>query len=288
MLENHATREISSRHFLKARNRIAKNYSHNSDVIDEIAKRLLGCLDIIKVSPNRILDLGCALGQTTHQLKQRYPSSQIIALEPAQQLCRRVPKGLIKQTARICAWYNQLPFLENSIDVIFSNMSLQWQSDWPQLAQELFRVLRPNGLLLFSIAGPDTLKELRSAWSVVDDSVHVMSFTDMHDIGDVLLQQKFADPVMDMELLTLNYPSLGDLLAELHALGCQNTLARRFQGCTGKQSFQEMEAAYPKVKNIQATVEVIYGHAWKPEPRTTQPVNATGEVSIPLGNITRR
>lgn len=279
---------VSKQQFLRARNHAANTYAKHSDIIDEVADRLLQRLDYMKLQPQTILDLGCATGYTTLQLKQRYKSAQVIALDPAEQLCGHVSRGWFSKTRTVVAWYDQLPIANESVDLLFSNLSLQWQSDWPVLAHELFRVLKPNGLLLFSVAGPDTLKELRAAWAYVDDNPHVLSFVDMHDIGDALLQQRFDDPVMDMEFLTLHYPSLNDLFSELRQLGCQNILQSRHSHCTSQQKFQHMQHAYPNPENVSATLEVIYGHAWKTEVNEQQAGVVAGEVAVPIRAIKRR
>jgi len=168
---------------------------------------------------------------------------------------------------KVCANAYQLPFTDNSIDFIVSNLMMQWCPNLKTLLDECFRVLKPEGLFLFSTFGPDTLKELKRSWSVVDSNPHVNEFTDMHDIGDQMLQSGFQSPVMEMERLTLTYDKVIDLMHDLKGIGAQ-TVHNRSKSLTGKTKFNkmiEMYESYRKDDKLPATYEVIYGHAWKQE-----------------------
>lgn len=173
------------------------------------------------------------------------------------------------------------------MDFIFSNLMLHSQFDWIAFSQECLRILRPDGLLLLSVPGPDTLKECRRAWGRVDDLGHVLPFIDMHDIGDVLLQQGFLDPVVDMEMLTVRYDSVDDLCIELHHLGAQNVLADRTPHLLGKQTWKRMVDAYSNDEGVQATLEVIYVLAWKPSVLPSFANSDNRDVSIPVTAIKR-
>ena len=131
-------------------------------------------------------------------------------------------------------------------------------------------VLRAEGLLTFTTFGPDTLKELRQAFPPEPGIVHVNRFLDMHDIGDMLVHAGFADPVMDMEVLTLTYESVEQLMRELKALGAHNIASGRGRGLTGRGILRQLKQRYELRRldgRLPATFEVIYGHAWKPQPR---------------------
>jgi malonyl-CoA O-methyltransferase len=135
------------------------------------------------------------------------------------------------------------------------------------VAAEVFGVLKANGLFMFTTFGPDTLKELRKAFRAIDDKPHVNQFVDMHDLGDILLNAGFADPVMDQEVVTLTYPSLMPLLKELKGIGAHNVLEGRGHGLMGRARWLKMVAAYEAFRRddrLPATYEVVYGHAWKP------------------------
>ena len=277
--------------FIQARNRATEDYVNHAEIPHEIADRLLERLDYIKLEPKRILDLGCATGYSSNLLHKRYKKTCIIALDPAYKMTQCVknqPRWFRRTTSitSVTGWYNQLPFADQSIDLIFSNLSLHWQADWPSLAHELNRILSPEGLLLFSVPGPDTLKELRATWAKIDENPHVLPFVDMHDIGDSLLQSKFDDPVMDMELLTIKYPSVTRLFEELRGLGCKNALQNRLPHVTGKKKMQHMMQTYPNER--AATLEVIYGHAWKSEDNAISQLNESGEIAVPIRVIKRR
>ena len=148
-----------------------------------------------------------------------------------------------------------------------SNLTLQW-CDPQQVAKEVARVLRPEGLFMFTSFGPDTLKELRAAFRAIDDKPHVNRFVDMHDIGDMLVEAGFADPVMDQEIVTLTYPEIAPLLKELKGIGAHNVLNGRSTGLMGRARWLRMVAAYESFRKdgrLPATYEVVYGHAWKPQ-----------------------
>ena len=145
-------------------------------------------------------------------------------------------------------------------------------------------MLRAGGLVTFSTFGPDTLRELRAAFAGVDRHSHVSRFVDMHDIGDMLVAAGFADPVMDMEHVTLTFESPAALLSELKAIGATNRTRGRPRGLTGRARFARVTAALEKLRDngrIPATFEVVYGHAWKGEPRTTPEGHAIVRIARP-------
>jgi len=188
----------------------------------------------------------------------------------------------------ICGDAENLPFAKNSIDLIFSNATLQWCNDLDHTFAEFKRVLRPDGLLMFSTFGPDTLKELRDSWRTADAlssneyPTHVHDFIDMHDIGDAMLRAGFSDPVMDVENFTLTYPDAYQLMRELKTLGAHNMASERRHSLTGKTRIKNMVAAYETLRindNLPASYEVVYGHAWAPA--DVKP----GEIMIPLHQL---
>jgi malonyl-CoA O-methyltransferase len=166
------------------------------------------------------------------------------------------------------------------VDLILSNATFQWCNDLAQTFQECLRVLRPGGLLMFTTFGPDTLKELRSAWSQIDGHTHVSPFPDMHDLGDALVRTRFADPVMDAERLTVTYARLTDLMADLKGIGARNATEQRPRGLTGPRRLAALEAAYELHRHdgrLPASYEVVYGHAWAPDQKPIQ-----GGIGVPL------
>ena len=168
-----------------------------------------------------------------------------------------------------------LPLADASVDLLFSNLAVQWCLDLDQTFREFKRVLKPGGLLMFTTFGPDTLKELRSCWSQVDGYTHVNNFIDMHDIGDALIRSSFAEPVMDMELLTMTYSDVPGLMRDLKSVGAHNVTRGRSRKLTGKGRLQQVIDAYEQFRSdgvLPASYEVVYGHAWIAEETSPQTV----------------
>jgi malonyl-CoA O-methyltransferase len=271
--------------------RAAATYDAGAALQREIGARMAQRLDVVKLAPAAILDAGCGTGEAVGELAARYPAARVIALDIAlpmvaaarqrararrsvlARLLRPLATGrLVHAPAFICGDINALPFAGVSLDLVWSNLALQWVNDLPRAFAEFRRVLRVGGLLSFTTFGPDTLREVRSAFAGVDGSTHTNRFVDMHDIGDMLMHAGFADPVMDMEYVTLTYDAPRALLAELKAIGATNRTRGRPHGLMGRNRFARVLARLERARKdgrIPATFEVVYGHAWKGEPRTT-------------------
>ena len=171
---------------------------------------------------------------------------------------------------QLCGDIEALPLAANSVEMVWSNLAVQWCNDLPATFVELHRVLKVDGLLMFSTFGPDTLKELRQAFNGVDQHNHLNRFADMHDIGDMLVHSGFAEPVMDMEYITLTYADVRSVLQDLKTIGAHNATAGRGQGLMGKNAWARLIENYERLRSngkLPATFEVVYGHAWKPQPR---------------------
>ncbi|MBK1649493.1 malonyl-ACP O-methyltransferase BioC [Rhabdochromatium marinum] len=268
--------------------RAASSYEAAAVLQREISQRLLERLDYVRLQPNTVLDLGCGTGLALDDLCRRYRGAQVLALDFALgMLAQARRRGYWRNRPRaLCADMDRLPLAADSVDLIVSNATLQWSNDLSGCFAELHRVLRPNGLLLFTTFGPDTLIELRHAWAEADAEAHVAEFLDMHDIGDALVHARFADPVMDCERLTLTYTQVSDLMADMKALGTQNRLQRRPRGLTGRERLRRMTAAYEHLRQdgrLPSTWEVIYGLAWMPAQKSP----AASITSIPVSAIGR-
>lgn len=261
--------------------RAATSYDEAAVLQHEVCRRMDERLDLIKLQPALILDAGCGTGNALPALRARYPQGRVIALDLAftmlQQARRRGGtswwRSLLQQRpAALCADIEHLPLATGSVDLVWSNLALQWMNEPERAFAEFHRVLAPGGLLMFSTFGPDTLKELRAAYSGVDRHTHVSRFVDLHDIGDMLVQRGFGDPVMDMEPFTLTYSDVRTLMRELKAIGAHNVTRERPPGLTGRARLAAVAAAYEDLRRdgtLPATFEVVYGHAWKPQPRVT-------------------
>ncbi|MDO8414402.1 MAG: malonyl-ACP O-methyltransferase BioC, partial [Gallionellaceae bacterium] len=232
----------------------------------------------IKQQPSVVLDVGSGTGWGTRQLAQRYAGAHILAVDMAAEMlrvARNHPRGWRKLFARdnksyACADVEALPLAANKLELIWSNLTVQWCNDLPATFIELHRVLKVEGLLMFSTFGPDTLKELRTAFSGVDNYNHLNRFADMHDIGDMLVAAGFAEPVMDMEIITLTYQDVKSVMQDLRSIGAHNVTAGRALGMMGKNAWHQVLENYEALRRegkLPATFEVIYGHAWKPQPK---------------------
>ena len=284
--------QIDKHQLRRAFERAAQTYDSVAILQNEVGERLLARLDVIKLKPKRVLDAGAGTGQTTKRLLRRYPHAKVFALDIALAMLHKTQGrcGWLRRPVLICADAESLPITADQIDLIYSNLTLQWCNDVEQTLREFHRVMTPGSLLMFTTFGPDTLKELRQAWSRTDRYVHVNTFIDMHDIGDALIQVGFADPVMDMEMLTLTYPDVLKLMQELKLLGAQNKMLGRSKGLTGKGRLSLVRHTYESFRTpdgiLPASFEVLYGHAWKPQEDTAPKTNSRpARVEIPVKQI---
>jgi malonyl-CoA O-methyltransferase len=285
--------EIDKKQMRRAFSLAAPDYDATAVMQREVCSRMLERLDYIRMMPASILDAGSGTGWGTRQLAQRYPAARVVALDIAIGMLRTARgysgwwRKLIggNQQQQLCADVEALPLASNSIEMIWSNLAVQWCNDLPGAFVEMHRVLKPDGMLMFSTFGPDTLKELRIAFNGVDGHNHVNRFADMHDIGDMLMASGFAEPVMDMEMITLTYDDVRAVLQDLKTIGAHNATAGRNRGLMGKQAWARLVENYETLRRdgkLPATFEVVYGHAWKPQPRTTRDGAAIIQTSFKL------
>ncbi len=278
----------------RAFEKAALTYDKGAILQQEIGRRMLARLEFIKFKPHIILDLGAGTGQSTKALLKCYRGASVIALDIATTMLKQTRQrcGWFRRPALVCADAEALPLAQAKIDLLYSNLTLQWCNDLNETFKQFRRVIRPGGLVMFSTFGPSTLKELRLSWSMVDDSVHVHDFVDMHDIGDALVHAGFSDPVMDMELITLTYDSVKDITQDLKLIGAQNKNLDRARGLLGKGKYQQFVTAYEQFRTsdgkLPASYEVIYGQAWVPKSEyPTKQRGFGGEIHIPLDQINR-
>jgi malonyl-CoA O-methyltransferase len=255
--------------------RAARGYDRGAFLQREIGTRLLAHLDPVRIEPARMIDLGSGTGHFFDALRSRYPKAQLLGLDLAFDMLAvaraRLPwwRRAFASPALVCADAERLPIASNAAQLVFSNLTLQWCRPEPVFG-ECARVLTPGGLFLFSTFGPDTLKELRAAFNAADGHEHVNTFVDMHDLGDALVAAGFADPVMEMERITLEYADVAAIARDLKAIGAHNVLPGRPRGLSGRGRWKKMEERYEASRRdgaLPATFEVVYGHAWKVAPR---------------------
>lgn len=270
--------EIDKKQVRRAFSRAAQDYDAAAVLQREVCTRMLEKLDCIKQQPSRILDVGSGTGWGTRQLGERYPKADVTALDIAIGMLQHARgtsswwKKLFagKRESFVCADVEALPVASASVEMVWSNLALQWCNDLPATFVELQRVLKPEGLLMFSSFGVDTLNELRIAFRDVDGYSHLNRFADMHDIGDMLVAAGFADPVMEMERITLTYDDVRAVMQDLKSIGAHNATAGRAPGMMGKAAWQRITENYEKLRRdgkLPATFEIIYGHAWKVTPK---------------------
>lgn len=248
--------------------RAARTYADAARLEAEIGARMLERLDYVKLEPRRVLDAGS--GPPQRALGRRYRKAEVIALDFSLRMLQARASWLdfFGKGKSICGDITRLPVAQGAIDLVWSNMALHWVADPLAALREFHRVLAVGGLVMFSTLGPDTLAELRAAAG----EARVHRFADMHDLGDMLVAAGFADPVMDMERLTVQYASGAALLADLRASGQTHAAAARARGLAGarfRAALEERLAAQRRGPEGKLTVsfEVVYGHAWKAAPK---------------------
>ena len=275
--------------------RAASSYDQAAVLQREISNRMLSRLEYIKYRPEVILDAGSGTGYGSQQLAKRYPSSQLIAIDIAYAMLlqarpnsawwQRILPLQQQHSYYVCADIEQFPIKNDSVGLIWSNLALQWCNDLNRTFAEMHRILRTDGLLMFSTFGPDTLKELRQSFAKTDSYRHVNRFVDMHDIGDLLVNNRFSTPVMDMEYITLTYDEVISVMRDLKAIGAHNVIRGRQQGLMGKKRWQHAIDAYETLRRegkLPATFEVVYGHAWKPhDPRSILTPETRRQLGLP-------
>jgi len=257
-----------------------------------VADELLGRLEPFDLRPRVILDLGAGTGRAAAQLKRRYRRSLVIALDLAPGMLHQAARhqALFRRFERVCADAARLPLESASVDIVFSNLMLQWCDPLDDAFAEVRRVLKPQGFFAFTTFGPDTLKELRSAWAEADAHNHVNRFLDMHDVGDALVRAGLQEPVLDIDRTQLTYEDGMAVMRDLKSIGARNVTAGRPRSLVGRTRIQRVLSAYESFRKdgrLPATYEVVYGAAWGSAGRPATSAHA-GEVRISPADIRRR
>ena len=252
--------------------RAAQTYDAAAILQKLVRTEMLSRLDLVKIKPQVILDAGCGTGHGSFALQKKFSSAQVVSLDIALGMLQKTQQQqpllnkIFKQKNLICADIEHLPIANSSLGMVWSNLALQWCNDLDGAFNQIARVLQPNGLLMFSTFGPDTLKELRAASN--NGNTHVSRFIDMHDIGDALTRAGFSAPVLDVEHYTLTYDDVKSVMKDLKAIGAHNATAGRARGLQGRGFLQQLAQNYEQFRvdgKLPATFEVVYGHAWKSE-----------------------
>ena len=255
---------------------LRKNFSRASQHYDEhavfqktVLSRLAERLEFLAFKPGVILDLGSGTGNARQHLIQRYKSARLIELDMTLAMLQtsRQRRRLFKTGSMyVCGDQEFLPLADESADMVFSSLSLQWSTDFEAVFKEASRVLVSGGLFIFSTLGTSSLHELRQSWASVDTQTHVNDFHDIRKLGDALLNHRFVEPVLDNESIILAYDKAMDVLKDLKALGVNNVVKDRHQGLMGKSKLEKFSSEYEKLREagrLPLSYEVIYAHAWK-------------------------
>jgi malonyl-CoA O-methyltransferase len=268
----------------------------------EVASRMHERLALVRIAPRRVLDAGCGEGADLPLLQSRYTGAQVIGLDGSAAMASesrmRQLAGLSSMQRLFAKWlpgspfgaqpagpqpicgdFARLPLATHAVDLVWSNLALHWHPQPDQVFAEWRRALSIDGLLMFSCFGPDTFKELRTAFAAADDEAHALSFVDMHDFGDMLVNVGFSTPVMDMETITVTYENVDKLLADVRAWGGNPLMTRRaslFGRAAWKRAMDSLRGMRGADGRIPLTYEVIYGHAFRP----VQTKTAAGESIV--------
>lgn len=297
-------RRAVAQHFSRA----AQTYDAAAVLQQEVASRLAERWPLLKIQPQQVMDLGAGTGFLSQHLRSYYAQAQLVAVDLSESMLQQCRAKLAPRPA----WWQklnpfhsepgvafvnadayQLPFADNSMDMLVSSLMLQWCDDLPSVLAECRRVLKPNGVLFMASLGPDTLKEIRLAWQQVDGETaeHTLNFADLHDLGDALGRAGFSDPVCDVEHITLTYADVPAALKDLKAIGATNASGQRQKGLMGKAKWQAFLAAYAQQAmpdgRIPATFEVVYAHAFIAEHKGSTERNLPQTASIPISAIKR-
>jgi malonyl-CoA O-methyltransferase len=273
----------------RAFDRAGAHYDAAAALQRQVRAELLERLRYFALEPHCILDLGAGTCQAAPALRRRFPAARVLAVDLAPGMLKAAPRSLWprRRFERICADAYALPLADHSVELIFSNLMLQWCDQLPRVFRELARVLTSGGLLLFSSFGPDTLQELRAAWAAADAGVHVSEFADLPLLGAALMQAGLTEPVLDIERHRLHYPSALVLMRELQRIGARNAASSRARGLTSRARLQRMLDAYEGLRGpagLPATYEVVYGAAFG----AAAGRRAAGEHVVPLSALRTR
>lgn len=297
----------------RAFSRSADHYDEAAALQREVASRLMESLDYLSdpavaMTPGCVLDVGCGPGHAAIAMQARWPKARVVALDLAAPMLQATrgnaatrpgagrPRWLGGRAAPlpVCADARALPLADASVDLLFSNLCLQWVEDLPAVFAGFRRVLRPGGRLLVSTFGPDTLHEMRSAFADADAAPHVSLFPSIAQFGDALVAAGFRDPVLDRDLFVHGHGTLGGLMRELRTLGATNASVERRRSLTGRARFARAADAYEALRGaaggplaglLPATWEVIYAQAWAPPPGTPIKLDGIDEVHLPAHGI---
>jgi len=278
---------LNEHHIRRRFENAAAHFDEADFVHAETRQGLLQRIEPLLVNASTIVDLGAATGSAHAGLSKRFKGARIVAVDIAHNMLQqaRRKKSWFAKSAYTQASARALPFADQSIDVVFANMLLPWLDDPTPVLTEVARVLQKGGMFAFATLGPDSLQEIRRAWSSVDAGHHVNRFPDMHDLGDGLVNAGLKDPVLDVDRLTISYADTRSVFADLTAAGARNSQQQRQATLTGKRRFDAMRAALEKPARggkISLDLEIVYGHCWGAGPKNDPANYRISATDIPI------
>lgn len=293
---------FDTRQVRRAFDRAAGSYAGADALHREVGSRLAESLDYLddpalaRDPPELVVDVGSGPGHQAAALQARWPKARVVAVDSAGGMLEKVRgqggrklNPFARRPEPVRADARALPLADRSVDVLFSNLCLQWVDDLPAVLAGFRRVLKPGGMLLVSTFGHDTLVELRTAFAAADDAPHVSPFVQIGQFGDALIEAGFKDPVLDRDLFHAAEPDMAAVMGRLRQLGATNALSTRRRTLTGRGRFERAAAAYEAMRTgdgmLPVTCEVIYAQAWGPPPGAPIRVAGVDEVQVPLSAI---
>jgi malonyl-CoA O-methyltransferase len=267
---------------------VAAGYPNQLPWVDQLAEKLMQRFDWLKLQPERILCLGATSQRVLTELFERFPQAQIYLADFSSARMQAITDTMSFPITQLHMTPDTLPLADQAVDLIVSHCVLQW-CELLKLIPELFRILATEGLLMFTTLGSASLQEIRQAWAFDVGYQHVNDFTDMHDMGDLLLKHRFIDPVMDMEMYQVCYSDIRQIIQDLKQLGSCNIHPHRRRGLMGKAVFDCFMQAYQQLTDehgkLPLSWEIVYGHAWMPKRKLSVADAYTQEVAIPVTAI---
>ena len=259
--------EINVRHVRSNFDRAATRFAKADFMHRVVANGLFERMQPMTLSPRLIVDLGSACGAASKRLAWQYPKARVLSVDLSAEMLKTSKKNQrwFNRVRELQADATKLPLATGSVDIIFANLLLPWINHPPDVFEEVARVLRVDGLFMFSTLGPDSLAEFRTAWSEIDDGLHVHQFPDMHNLGDAVMRAGLSDPVLDVDCQRVTYKDTATLFAEMAAIGARNSLRDRRPTLTGKgriKRFCQALRSWPDDNSIDLNLELVYGHAF--------------------------
>lgn len=260
----------------------AREFESARFVHDEARARLLERLDLLRLDPRVVIDLGCATGHGANALAARYPAARVLAVDSSAGMLRAAAAGAASSVAVLGGDAEAWPLKQGVADLVLANLVLPWCRP-DRFFAEAARVLGDGGALMFATLGPDSLREVRAAFAAEDARIHVHAAFDMHDLGDLAMAAGLAEPVLDTDRLTVTYGDIAGLVRDLRSAGAVNVAGGRRRTLTGANRWRRFAARLtPPAGRLAVTVELILGHAWGRGPRPPR-----GEIRVPIERIRR-